>query len=347
MSQAGHSPAEVGRLSPVREIVRRWRALTGGRRTRDHERRTLLACSGGADSSALVLALASASRDLVVGHVLHDMRPEAQARADADAVRELARRVGLPCDEAAIRAREHPGNLEAQSRRLRYQALAEMARRYDCPYVATAHQADDQLETLLMRLMRGAGPRGLAGIAPSRASGVPGVTIVRPMLGLTRARAEQICHTAGWTWRADPTNFDADRLRAAVRQRLLPVLRELAPGIEARASRTAQVLRDAARLITQHAHALLARGSPLESSRGWSWPRERLRHEREVVLAEWLRQAYLRLHGEEGLDRRSSRLIEQTTRALRDSGTDPREFDWGPVVVRLTASTVTVMLKGD
>jgi tRNA(Ile)-lysidine synthase len=345
MSPAAHSPTGVERMAPVRQIVRRWRALTGGRRTRDRERRTLIACSGGADSSALVLALASASRDLVVGHVVHDMRSEVEARADADAVRELARRVGLPCDEERVLARNLGGNLEAQSRRLRYRALAEMARRHGCRHVATAHHADDQLETLLMRLARGTALRGLGGIAAVREIGVEGISLVRPMLGVSRRDAERICAAAGWAWRIDATNLDARRLRAAVRERVVPALKELSPGVERRAARTADLLRDAAGLVEERVDELMTRAIVPESGRGWSWARNSLRRERIVVLGALFRRTYTLLHGEGGLDQRSGRLMEQTARAVRSSRTDPGSFDWGPVVVRVSAATVTVAVK--
>jgi len=85
----------LSRDAGVRRIVRAWRALTGGRGVRDVDRRTLIACSGGVDSSALVLALATATEHLVVAHVVHDMRGAEDALADRDAARVLAERVGL------------------------------------------------------------------------------------------------------------------------------------------------------------------------------------------------------------------------------------------------------------
>lgn len=326
----------------MREIARRWRARTGGRSTRDPDRRTLLACSGGADSSALVLALASASPDLLVGHVVHDMRPPAEARADADAVADLARRVGLPHAEGAVHAREAGGNLEAQSRRLRYLRLEEMARQHRCRFIATAHHADDQLETLLMRLMRGAGPRGLIGVAPRRGAGVAGVAIVRPMLGVSRADAEEICAAAGWRWVLDPTNADPGRLRSALRERVIPVLQELAPGVERRASRSADLLRDAAGAVWDRADELVALGRPDLPApiHEYRWTRVSLRGERALVLGEVFRTAYRLLHGEAGLDRRTGGLIDQTVRAVRSRGTDPKTFRWGPVRIDVTAHDV-------
>lgn len=347
MPNGADSLADLRRLAAVRETVRSWRALTGGRRTRDPDRRTLVACSGGADSSALGLALASASRDLVVGHVVHDMRPHAEARADADAVIALARRLGLPYAEGTAHARSAGGNLEGQARRLRYLELATLALRHDCGFIATAHHADDQLETLLMRLMRGAGPKGLGGAAPRRSSSRAGITIVRPMLGVSRRQAEEVCLAADWEWRSDPTNLDPSRLRSALRLRVIPVLRELAPGVERRASRAAGIMRDAAAAISDRADELAAEGRAdrLTPVREFRWPRETLRAQRAVVLGELFRAVYTRLQGEGGLDRRTGGLIDQTVRAVRSPQTDPKVIDWGPVRLEIKAATVRALLK--
>jgi tRNA(Ile)-lysidine synthase len=157
----------------VRTVSRAWRELTGGlTRGRDSQRRTLIACSGGADSSGLAIALASAvskpRMQFVVAHVVHDMRAEDEALADRDATKGLAARLGLEFVESRVRLRGLSGNAEAVARRLRYAALKQLAEDHGCGFIATAHQADDQLETMLMKLIRGAGPRGLAGVAPSR-----------------------------------------------------------------------------------------------------------------------------------------------------------------------------------
>jgi len=133
----------------------------------------LLAVSGGADSVALLRAMVALNTArtwrlrLAVGHVQHHLRPDAQAENDARFVEELATRWNLPywrldLDPAQLRA---AGNIEAAARRERYRALAEMARTCDARGIVTAHHADDQLETLLMRLLRGSSIRGLRGIA--------------------------------------------------------------------------------------------------------------------------------------------------------------------------------------
>src|SRR5262245_14043976 len=123
----------------IRRIIRAWRELTGGKDVRDAKRRTLIACSGGADSRALALALAAASNNLIVGHVVHDVRPESESLTDRDAARDVAHFTGLDFRDRSIQVRSLAGNTEANARRLRYAALLDLAREHACIAVATAH----------------------------------------------------------------------------------------------------------------------------------------------------------------------------------------------------------------
>lgn len=234
----------------MRRVVAAWRMLTGGAGVRDSHRRTLVACSGGADSSALAIALASASSNIIIAHVLHDLRDMKTAAADRDSAAALSRMLEVPFVEARVRVRARAGNLEANARQSRYRALARLARSGECRFIATAHHEDDLAETVLMRLLRGAGPRGLSGIRSARPLSRD-VTLIRPMLGIGRSDAHAICRLADWQWVEDSTNADTSRLRAAVRHRVLPVLREIAPGFGRR-------VRAAAHLQSQSHDAMLA-----------------------------------------------------------------------------------------
>ncbi len=276
---------------------------------------TLVACSGGADSTALLLSLRSATPRLVVGHVVHVLRPRAEELADRDRVRALTADLGLDFVESEIDppARE---NMEAGARRLRYAALARMAAGVGADAVATAHHADDQLESVVMALLRGAGPDGLAGVAPLRPL-APGVSLLRPMLWTTRADAERICRLASVAWATDSTNADTRRARARVRARIAPELESMRPGAARRAASAADLLRDAAGLVRDRARAAFGDAT--------SWPRAALRDERPIVLGAGLRAAILRASGA-GADRLPSRVIDPVVRAVRDRSTERREF---------------------
>jgi len=342
---------KIRRDSAARGIVLAWRRLTspgaeptGGRPRPPRASPTLVACSGGADSSALVIALASAAKpgQLTVAHVVHDMRPAEQALADRDAVRDLAAMLDLPFAEAHISVQPHKGNTEAIARRLRYRALAAMAAERGIRFIATAHHAGDQTESLLMALLRGSGPRGLAGIARTRRlDAASDIRLIRPMLHASRADAERICTLAGWAWREDATNTDTTRLRAALRHGPARDLVALRPGGEKRIARTAQVLRDLAGLVHDRAAALLNE-SIVDRGVSLTWPRNLLRQERAVVVTETLRLGAATLLGGRRLDRITGRLLDPAVEAVRDGSTAPRTFCWPGLTLRITSRTVTL-----
>lgn len=339
-------------MADARRVVAQWRRLTtpsarAGARGRGAGAGTLLAVSGGADSSAMALAMAALAGParLVIGHVVHDLREPAAALADRDATRALADRLGLEFVERSVRVRDEPGNAEAAARRLRYRALAEMARGVGVRFVATAHHADDQLETVLMAMLRGAGPRGLAGIAERRrlvgAGGQEqggGVWVVRPMLVLGRASAERLCRESGWPYRVDSTNADTTRLRAALRARVTPVLAELRPEAAARAVGLSRLMRGVCALVDRRS-ARLAGGSPVGP-----WARSAVRRAGEVEIGQLLRNAAaVASPGQAGADRLSARVVGAAVAAIKDGCTDPRRCRLGGVEVLVTAREVTVV----
>jgi len=317
-------------LPAVREIALRWRRLTEGGGA------TLVACSGGADSGALALALWSVGAPITLGHVVHDLRPEAEAMSDRDVVRALAERLGVGFVESRV-AVAGAGNNEGDARRERYAALAGLARAGGLGFVASAHQADDQLESMLMAIARGAGLDGLAGVAPSRSIG-EGVTLIRPMLGSTRGDAERICSIGGYDWTLDTTNNDLARFRNAVRAGPARALKVLRPEAPSGAVRAGELLRDAADMIRERAGELF--GDSFE------WDRAALRSAPGVVLGAGLRSAALRLTGGAGADQLSRRVIAPVVRAIRDDSTEPRRFDW-PLGLRvaLTAHHVRMTTR--
>lgn len=332
----------------AREIVRCWRRLTSDPRARRFGRggRTLVACSGGADSIALLLTLAAATGDLVVGHVVHDLRPEAESLAGRDAARSVAERLGLPFMEGRVRVRGEPGNAEAAARRARYAALAGMAREAGCGFVATAHHADDQLETVLMSLLRGTGGAGVRGMTARRTlSRGPGpLVLVRPMLtpggDVTRDWCRGACAACGVPWSEDATNGDLTRLRAAVRARVVPVLKGLRPRVGRRAVAAAEQAAGAERALAREASRVL--GAATVEGGQLVMRRERLRAAPAAVLGEALRRARSRLLGAPGADRVGRRAICGVVRAIRDHGSDPRTFTLAGMRVEVRATHVTL-----
>lgn len=323
----------------VRRIVSSWRRLTGGRGVRDEKRTTLVACSGGADSSALLLALStvSARARIEAAHVLHDMRPRAEAMADAERTAEFCAQLGVVLHEGRVTVAELRGNTESNARRCRYAELARIARSARCGTVATGHHADDQLETVLMRMIRGAGARGMSGIHSRRA--LDGCMLIRPMLGVTHADAEALCWRCGWVWAEDRTNKDVSRLRAALRSRVLPAIREIEPRAALHAVRTARAVGSAHDAVAARATALESGADRDENTIFFS--RIMLRNEEPAVLAELI----FRLHHSKSGGGRRDRIGQHSLNAciggISDQSGESRCYELGGLSVRVEATFVS------
>ncbi len=207
--------------------------------------------SGGPDSLALLHVLRALRGELhialQVAHLNHRLRG-ADSDADAAFVAWLAREWDLPATiearEVAALAREQRLSIEQAARQARYAFLAEVARRIGARVIAVAHHADDQVETVLMHLLRGAGLAGLRGMtAQSQVSGF-NVQLVRPLLDVTRAEIEAYCRANALTPRFDRSNLDTTLFRNRLRHETLPYLQTLNPNLREILRRTARVLAD-------------------------------------------------------------------------------------------------------
>jgi len=264
------------RLRRVEPVLRR--ALRG--RCRLPRGSTLLvAVSGGADSTALLAGLRSVAHefglDLHAAHLHHGLRGAA-ADADRAFVRDACVRLGVPLTDACwdTRRRMAGRGWSGQDglRRLRREFLAGIARRVDAAAIATAHTADDQLETLLLRLGRGAGLRGLGGMR-ERAG-----RWIKPLLEATRAEIEADLRRAGWTWREDDSNRSRDYARNRIRHDVIPALAaavsvsapsgetpaERRAGLAIRAARATREARAAERALSAWVKRGLSRASRIQ-----------------------------------------------------------------------------------
>ena len=179
-----------------------------------------VAVSGGADSLALLL-LAAAARPNEIEAATIDHALRAGSREEAEAVAEICERLGVPHAILTVEWATRPVSaIQEQARSARYRALTEWARKRRLGAIATAHQLDDQAETLVMRLARGSGVRGLAAMRPR--SVVPGsdLSLIRPLLGWRRSELVAICDAANLESAADPSNEDAQFERVRIRRAL-------------------------------------------------------------------------------------------------------------------------------
>ncbi|MDR1410727.1 MAG: tRNA lysidine(34) synthetase TilS [Spirochaetaceae bacterium] len=222
--------------------------------------RFLAAVSGGADSTAMLAALAALAQDrglvLRCFHVEHGIRPAEESLGDAEWVQELCRKLGVPCKAAHIppgkvagTAAEQGIGLEAAARFYRHALWNREARRIGAARVLVAHTRDDALETALMRVLRGSGPAGLA--AMKRDNG----RVLRPLLALDRSRVLEYLAAQGIPFRTDSTNADPSFLRNRIRLLLVPHLDSLFPGWRAGLLGLAETQRRAASFLGSFAES--------------------------------------------------------------------------------------------
>ena len=208
----------------------------------------LVACSGGADSLALLVATIFEQRGSstrVVGAVVDHGLQAGSSDHTADVVQQMAH---LGADEtAAIRVSVDPGprGIEAGAREARYTALSQLAEHFAAPLVLLGHTLDDQAETVLLGLTQGSGPRSLSGMRRSLRLEEGGPTFLRPLLDITREQTQAACRAEEIDWWNDPHNVDPRFVRVRVRHTVMPVLeRELGPGVARALARTGHLVRD-------------------------------------------------------------------------------------------------------
>lgn len=229
----------------------------------------IVGVSGGADSVALLDLLATLpcySFRLIVAHLNHLLRgPESDG--DQLFVQQLAERYRLPCEIARTDVRELARtrriSLEEAGREARYAFFEELRQRHHAAAIAVAHHAEDQAETLLLRLVRGAGTGGLSAMAPRSGQGV-----IRPLLGIRREELRIHLEERGITFREDSSNLDRSFLRNRIRHELLPLLESYNPAIAERLAATAGLLAEDQHVLEQTTQLIWQQQAT--SGNGWT-----------------------------------------------------------------------------
>ncbi|MGA2323630.1 MAG: tRNA lysidine(34) synthetase TilS [Sedimentisphaerales bacterium] len=186
----------------------------------------LLAISGGVDSSALLHVLAALRLDIHCAHINHQLRTD-EAQRDEDFVIEQCQKLKVPVITKKIDVRDYAKksklSIETAARNLRIENLVEIAKEQNCACIATAHHKNDNAETIIDRLIRGTGLRGMCGIWPAKKF-ADGITFIRPLLCATRDEIIQYLNSRNLNWCTDRTNTDFAYRRNFIRHRLLPAL---------------------------------------------------------------------------------------------------------------------------
>ena len=227
----------------------------------------LVAVSGGPDSVCLLHILAELREKLGItlhiAHLNHKLRG-AESEADARYVSELAHRLGIPVtteerDVKAHQARQHI-SLEEAAREVRYTFLSQVAQAIGAEEAAAGHTADDHTETILMHLVRGTGIKGLQGLKPRTQWQLAGnsITIVRPLLQISREETAEYCRQHHLAPRIDTSNLSLSPLRNRIRHQLLPLLKSYNPQVAEALQRTARIAGDDLGFIDQQCLQLWA-----------------------------------------------------------------------------------------
>ncbi|MGY8768814.1 MAG: tRNA lysidine(34) synthetase TilS [Pirellulales bacterium] len=229
-------------------------------------RTVLLAVSGGADSVAMACALANIRPQgegrLALVHFNHQLRGS-ESDQDAQFVQQLADQLNVACyvgkADVLKQSKQRGDGIEEAARNARYQFFCEQAQATGARFVATAHTADDQVETVLQRIIRGTGVAGLSGIPRSRAL-TQDVSLIRPLLKFTRADVIDYLKQLNQSYRDDQSNTDLQFSRNMVRHKLLPLLREeFSADVDQAITRLSKIATDCKSFVQEEAEQLLSR----------------------------------------------------------------------------------------
>ncbi len=300
-------------LHKVRSTIEKHHLITRGDTV-------VVAVSGGPDSLTLLHALRALRKELQitlhVAHLNHNLRG-AESDADAAWVAQIAREWQLPATietrDVGAFARAEKLSIEAAARQVRYAFLAQTAQRIGARVIAVAHHADDQVETVLMHFLRGAGLAGLSGMPHKTAIGNWGLVIpskelpitdyelllVRPLLDVSRADIEKYCQAHALTPRADSSNLDTTLFRNKLRRQVLPYLETLNPNLRGVIRRAAHGIADDYDYLQTQVDAAFARVARQDAETGAIiFARDAWRALHPALQRGTLRAAFQKLRGD-------------------------------------------------
>lgn len=308
----------------------------------DSSQTLVIACSGGADSMALLFCAQKAGYPLVVVHALHDMRDFADAVKDRDLVAKYCEDHSLSFAQVSVNLRSN--GISASEENYRYAReiqIRGVARNFKAKYIATGHHADDQLETILMKLCRGSGLRGLSGIAETHVHN--DWTTVRPLLEVSKKDIYAICQNNNIPYNEDATNADTQYTRNAIRHKIIPELKSLFPNCAEKANDAARIMDNAQKMSDavlhdlkkyENHHLVCAKDCiPNKNGRGVKIPTAALLLANDITIYEWLRSSFASVSfttSEVAYDSVNKQMVDDVIKAIR-SGSKKR-FSWSSSV---------------
>lgn len=297
---------------------------------------------------ALLFCAQKTGHNLLVVHALHDMREYDQASKDRDLVEKYCEDNQLKFTQVTVMLRSTEsifGKNEPSEDSYRYareRLIKGVARDFEAKYIATGHHADDQLETILMKLCRGSGLRGFSGIAETHIHN--DWTTVRPLLDISKESLYEICRENNVPFNEDTTNTDTKYTRNAIRHNVIPELKKIFPNCAEKASDAARIMTNAQKMADatlhdlkkyENHHLVYVKDSvPRKSGRGLKIPVAALLVANDITIYEWLRYAFASVSfttSEVAYDNVNKEMVDSVIKAIR-SGSKKR-FSWSSTVV--------------
>lgn len=322
-------------ITTEKAAIETWKRLVG-----DDE--VLLMVSGGVDSMALMETARLAGIHFSVMHVTHDMRPEAETDADSFIVSSYCDKYNIPFVQ---RYSNSQTKSETDYRNQRIQHIVSHRRRNHFKYVATGHHADDQIETVLMRILRGCGIEGLSGIKmvsqfPSKNVNL---TYVRPFLNIPKAKLVELCRARGVAFHEDYTNQDNTILRNSIRNTVVPQLREINPMAHVAISRLACTAEEASEYVNRNVDRYIQDRCLVNSKDDLEFDRSSLIGEGDYFLHHFFKKLYTIKMGSVGLDKLNRNRMIEFIKVVKSDSSNNKTVELNGCKFYITKNTVKLV----
>lgn len=310
-----------------------------------NEATPVIALSGGVDSIALLFCVSITKIEVKPVFVFHGIRSKEEELKSYDAASNACIKLGMRNLTSCSSSSNNAYMTEDDARIHRYLSLESCAGSNGV--IATAHHADDQLETMIMRLCRGSGIRGLAAIPPSSRIPIqiPGsdCKVIRPMLKICKDDCIEICEQNNLLWHEDVTNKDTKITRNKIRQEVLPILKSLYPKASKHASEAAFKLRDISDLVESRVDYI----KKFEKSSVVlvEINRNILREEKDAPIAEYVRDVTRRMNDGKNIDRINTTMTVKLINSIRSM--NPNKFDWPGMTIEVNKKIVRFEKTGE